>query len=109
MIKVKLYTDYKTQNIIFTMRGHAGAAPAGEDPVCAAATAYMWQFAEVVKGAEKQGWLIKKPRISIDEGKARITIRPKEQYVNTVNLLVTATATAFDWLAKQFPENVNYN
>lgn len=139
MIKVKLYKNYERKSpekIVFKMSGHAGAAPAGEDLICAAATAYMWQLVEAVKGAYKQGWLLKKPRINIngiyishyvtnndvlpsevleriaqapEDAKTRITICPKAEYVKTVNLLATMTATGFDWLAKQFPEYVKLN
>ena len=109
MIRVYIRTDVETEDIVFKAKGHAMSAPKGEDLVCAAASAYVNQLCETVKAIDRQGWLIKKPKIHVEDGKASIVYHPKEACRAIVEYLTMMTTTGFDWLEKEYPEHVKLN
>lgn len=109
MIRVFIRTDVKTGDIVFKAKGHALSAVKGEDLVCAAASAFVNQLAEAVKGFDKSGWLTKAAKIKLEDGKASIVYHPQERYRSTIEYITMMTATGFDWLQKEYPEYVKLN
>lgn len=79
MITVRFYCKPSQGSIHMTMKGHAGAAPKGEDLVCSAATMLAYTVAQAVQFMHEQGQLKKKPKISIKEGEATIIATPTEE------------------------------
>ena len=109
MIRVYIRTDVETEDIVFKAKGHAMSAPRGEDLVCAAASAYVNQLCEVVMAIDRQGWLIKKPKIKVEDGNASIIYHPKEACRTVVEYLTMMSTTGFDWLERQYPEYIKLN
>ena len=79
MIIAKFYQKNRDGSIHMTLQGHAGAAPKGEDLVCASATMMAYTVAQAVQFMFEQGMLKKKPKISIKEGNAAVIVIPKEE------------------------------
>ena len=109
MIRVFIRSSVKTGDISFKIKGHAMTAPKGEDLVCSAASAYVHQLREVIEALDRNGWLEKKAKIQVDEGKANITCKPKAGYRSNVEYIYMMTTTGFDWLQKEYPEYVKLN
>lgn len=65
-------------SICMTLKGHAGAAPKGEDLICASATTLAYTAAQAVHFFHEQGKLKRKPKIDIREGNATVIATPTE-------------------------------
>ena len=78
MITVRFYQKPSNGSIHMTLKGHAQAAPKGEDLVCASATMLAYTVAQAVQFMHEQGKLKKKPKISLKEGNATIIATPTE-------------------------------
>lgn len=59
-----------------TLTGHAGAAPRGEDLVCAGATTLAYTAAQAVLVLHQEGKLRHRPEIDISEGRAVVSAVP---------------------------------
>lgn len=58
------------------VEGHAGTAPKGEDLVCAAATAYLTQLAQLAAYMHAEGGKLKdKPKVELHEGVGEVSCR----------------------------------
>ena len=79
MITVRFYCKPNQGSIHMTMKGHAGAAPKGEDLVCSAATMLAYTVAQAVQFLNEQGMLKMKPKISIKDGEATVIATPTEE------------------------------
>lgn len=79
MITARFYQKPSQGSIHMTLKGHANAAPKGQDLVCSAATMLAYTVAQAVQFMEEQGQLRKKPKISIREGEATIIATPTEE------------------------------
>jgi uncharacterized protein YsxB (DUF464 family) len=79
MITVRFYQKPSQGSIHMTIKGHAGAAPKGEDLVCSAATMLAYTVAQAVQFMNEQGQLKKNPKISIREGEAKIIAMPTDE------------------------------
>lgn len=117
MIFVKGYTCIETGDIVFKVSGHAGYAPFGEDPICAAASAYAQQAVLIAQALYKEGKLRKRPRISIESGRAVVVMRPKCFCLSPEDMTlndefeyaeivaeVRTVVSGFDWLTKKYPK-----
>lgn len=67
-----------------SLQGHAGAAPYGQDLVCAAVSALVYALAQRLTELEKQGLLETPPRIRLASGDAEITAVAKAPYEQKV-------------------------
>ena len=81
MITARFYQKPSNGSIHMTLKGHAGAAPKGEDLVCSAATMLAYTVAQAVQFMFEQGKLKKKPKIHIRNGEAVIIATPTEDAV----------------------------
>ena len=63
-------------SIRMVLKGHAGAAPKGEDLVCAAATTLAYTAAQAVRFLHQQGKLKRAPKIDIRDGSATVIATP---------------------------------
>lgn len=74
MIIIEAKANQRKHTLKLTVKGHAGAADAGEDLICAAASAYTYQFAQVIKNYEGTGKIDQK-RVKLLSGDATISCR----------------------------------
>lgn len=78
MITARFYLKPSQGSIHMTLKGHAGAAPKGEDLICAAATMVAYMAAQAVQFLWQEGKLKKKPKIHITDGEATVIATPTE-------------------------------
>ena len=106
MITAKFYLKPSNGSIHMTLKGHAGAAPKGEDLICASATMLAYTVAQAVQFMHEQGKLKKKPKISLREGSATIIATPNEDdYAEALHTFWVAQC-GVHVLAHNYPQNV---
>ena len=106
MITIRFYQKPGDGSIHMTLRGHSGAAPKGQDPVCAAATMLAYTAAQTVQFLYEQDKLKKKPGISIRDGSAAIIAAPREDaYAEALCAFWTVQCGAHV-LARNYPQHV---
>ena len=106
MITAKFYLKPSNGSIHMTLKGHAQAAPYGEDLICASATMLAYTVAQAVQFMHEQGKLKKKPKISLKEGNATIIVTPNEDdYAEALHTFWVAQC-GIHVLAHNYPQNV---
>ena len=106
MITAKFYQKPTRGSIHMTLKGHADAAPKGEDLICASATMLAYTVAQAVQFMNEQGKLKKKPKIKIKNGEATIIATPTEEaYAETLHTFWVAQC-GVHVLAHNYPQNV---
>ena len=109
MIVAKFYQKPDNGSIHMTLKGHAQAAPKGEDLICASATMLAYTVAQAVQFMFEQGKLKKKPKVILREGRAMIVATPTEDgYAEALHTFWVAQCGAHV-LAKNYPENACLN
>lgn len=109
MVKIHFWQDKEKGSISMTVKGHAGAAPKGEDLVCASATMLVYTIAQAMTFYHEQGYLKEKPKIKIREGKSAIHVVPKEEYyAETLQSFWVAQCGAHV-LSKNYPDHAALN
>lgn len=78
MITAKFYVKPENGTIHMEIKGHARAAPKGEDLICASATMLAYTVAQAVQFLWENGKLKKRPKIHITDGRAMVIAMPKE-------------------------------
>ena len=106
MIQAKFYQKPSTGSIHMTLKGHARAAPEGEDLICASATILAYTVAQAVQFMQEQGKLKKQPKIKIRDGEATIIATPTEEgYAECLHTFWVAQC-GVHVLAHNYPQNV---
>ena len=106
MIYIRFYRKGSQGDIHMVMDGHAGAAPKGEDLICAAASMLCYTAGQAVQFLWEQGKLKCRPKIQIREGRAVIIATPKkEAEAETLYLFWVVQAGAWV-LARNYPRFV---
>jgi uncharacterized protein YsxB (DUF464 family) len=85
--------------------GHAGAAPKGQDIVCAAVSVLMQTLADAVEEMARQGQL-ETGCVRYADAELRVEAMPKPAYQETLAVLYGFAALGLDALAAQQPEYV---
>ena len=107
MITARFYLKPSNGSIHMTLKGHASAAPKGEDLICASATMLAYTVAQAVQFMHEEGKLKKKPKIRILDGEAIIIATPTEEaYAEALHTFWVAQCGAHV-LAHNYPQNVN--
>ena len=106
MIVAKFYQKPDNGTIHMTLKGHAQAAPKGEDLVCSAATMLAYTVAQAVQFLFEQGQLKKKPKILLREGSATIIATPTEEGYAPVLHTFWVAQCGIHVLAHNYPQNV---
>ena len=109
MITAKFYLKPSNGSIHMTLKGHAQAAPYGEDLICASATMLVYTVGQAVTFMYEQGQLEEKPRVSIREGKAIVVAKPKEEYFAEALHTFWVAQCGAHTLACNYPEAVSLN
>ena len=105
MIEIKFYTDIRG-GIHLTLRGHAGAAPKGEDLICAACTTQAYTAGQAVQEMDTLEKLMKRPKIRIQKGRATIVATPKENAVAEAMTVFRTVQCGARVLAHNYPKYV---
>lgn len=106
MITAKFYQKNRDGSIHMTLQGHAGAAPRGEDLVCASATMMAYTVAQAVQFMFEQGMLKKKPKIDIKQGSAVVIAIPAEECRAEVLHAFWVAQCGVHVLARNYPQHV---
>ena len=89
-----------------TLKGHAEAAPKGEDLICASATMLAYTVAQAVQFLFESNKLKKKPKIRIRDGEAIIIATPTEEaYAEALHTFWVAQC-GIHVLQHNYPKNV---
>ena len=106
MITVTLTHDQKS-GFTLTLSGHAKAAEAGRDIICASASILAYTVAQEVKNMEIRHQLAEPPLIKMESGDALIKFLPKNDaaYNDALHTLYVAEV-GFALLARNYPQYV---
>ena len=106
MIIARFYQKPSAGSIHMTIKGHANAAPKGEDLICASATMLAYTVAQAVQFLYENDKLKKKPKIKIKDGEATIIATPRsDAYAETLHTFWVAQC-GVHVLAHNYPQNV---
>lgn len=93
-------------SIHMALKGHAAAAPKGEDLICASATMLAYTVAQAVQFMFEHDKLRRKPEISIKDGSATVIATPTEDgYAEVLHTFWVAQCGAH-LLAHNYPQHV---
>ena len=107
MVVAKFAMDEKKNAVSLHVKGHAGAAPKGQDTVCASATILAYTVAQNVKMAESRGMLKYSPTIKLRDGNSIISCRAKDDdsYAELLHTFLVIQ-TGYQVLAHNYPQFV---
>lgn len=106
MITARFYQRPDRGSIHMTLKGHSGAAPRGQDLICASATMLAYTAGQAVQFLYEQDKLKRKPKISIREGRAVIIATPKEETLAEVLHTFWVIQAGMHVLAHNYPRYV---
>ena len=109
MIKIHFWRDLDKGAIHMKVKGHANAAPKGEDLVCSAATMLVYTVAQALTFMHELGQLEEKPRICIREGKALVVAKPRKDYLAEALHTFWVAQCGAHVLSKNYPEYIALN
>lgn len=89
--------------------GHAGAAPRGQDLICAAVSTLVLTAAEAARMLEGQGYLAGPPLIRLKPGKALILMTPHKQVLAEAALCLWTVQAGLCRLARLYPRHIRIN
>ncbi len=92
--------------ILMDVKGHAGFAELGKDPVCAGASVLAMTVAQCAEDMYGYGKLQKKPAIMIRNGRVRVVVKPEPEYYHEALHLYWIAYTGMRLLAESYPENM---
>ncbi len=94
---------YEPEEYSLRVEGHTGAAPAGEDLICAAASALAWTL---VRAAIKRSEY--RPRLFIDREQAVVDVQcfPEESAESDCRYLFEIIAGGFAVIEEHDPEHI---
>ena len=95
--------EEKDGKLTLTMKGHAGQAVFGKDIVCSAASILAYTVAQFVHTAGKEGNLVLRPIIDLDEGSAFISCEPWKDSYATIKGVYLFAEVGFKLLANDYP------
>lgn len=106
MIRAEFFTNEDAGSISLRLSGHAGAAEAGKDIVCAASSILAYTVAQAIQFMHEQGAMQKKPHIRLKEGDTIIVAKPKEEsYAEALHTFFVAQV-GFHLLSHNYPQYV---
>lgn len=106
MITARFYFRPDKGSVHMILRGHAGAAPKGEDLVCASASMLAYALGQAVELLYEQGLLARRPRIRIREGSAVIAATPRAGALAETLLTFWVIQAGAYVLCRNFPQYV---
>ena len=92
--------------ISMTVRGHAGFAELGKDPVCAGASVLAMTVAQCVDNMHCEGKLKKKPSITVRNGRVSVVAKPKPEHFSEALHTFYVGEIGMQILSEVYPESV---
>jgi len=108
MIEAKFEIGKETGYIAMTVRGHAGFAELGKDPVCAGASTLAMTVAQCIQSMGESGKLQKKPNIVIRGGRVSVTAKPKKEHFAEALHSFYVGEIGMQLLAESYPDHVRF-
>lgn len=105
MIQIKFH-NYPDGRMELRVSGHAGSAPKGEDLVCAAVSILVYTAATCLQEAWLRGKLQVQPEILLQEGFARIRVKPMAHHRAAAQQIFSVVRCGMEILAGSFPHHV---
>lgn len=105
MISIK-FEETDKNTLIFTCKGHAGQAERGQDIVCASASILAYTLAQNIFFLQEKGKLKSKPRVTLRDGEAYISCRPKRNDFDEVLHTFFVVQLGYFLLAHNYPQYV---
>ena len=99
--------SYNEDCISLKLTGHAGAAEEGKDTICSAASILAYTVAQTVKFMAFKGFLLRKPHITLREGKALITAFPTAEGYEEVFHTFFVAQVGYELLQHNYPDFVS--
>lgn len=93
--------------LTFRLSGHSGAAPAGEDLICAGVTTLAYALAQTVSDHAARGALTEVPQMILSSGKAIISATPKEKFRDTLQGAFQMAINGIKLLATHYPDHIS--
>ena len=106
MIIARFELDEERGSLTLRVSGHAGAAKAGEDIVCASASILAYTLAQTMKVDRTAGRLRYEPRIKLHDGDAVVTVRPTSEWTGAVLAEWFVVLNGYLLLAHNYPQYV---
>ena len=100
------YSD-KDHEHVLTLRGHAGAAPKGEDLICAGVTTLVEALAACLLDMRKKK-LTHKCLLSLGDGVAAFDVIGGEGAKDLVAGAFSTTVAGLQWLSDNYPDFVKF-
>lgn len=94
--------------IAMTVKGHAGFAELGKDPVCAGASVMAMTVAQCIQHMGEEGKLQKKPSIVIRNGRVTVTAKPKTDHFQEAFHIFYVGEVGMQILAESYPTHVQF-
>ena len=90
-----------------TVKGHAGFAELGKDPVCAGASVIAMTVAQCIQFMQEDGKLQKKPSIVIRNGRTTVTAKPKPEHWAEAFHIFYIAEIGMQLLSEAYPEHAS--
>lgn len=104
-----MLVTYDRANHRVTITGHANAGEKGKDLVCSAASILAWTLASNVANLhDSDPKSFRRVTIKMDEGDTVVEISPVHDAAVVATLVFDTVCAGFELLAKQYPENIEY-
>ena len=94
---------YGRRGLTLDLRGHALSAPAGQDLVCAAASALAFTAAAALEDEAERFY----PRVVLRPGELRISCEPAEGSRRACRRLMDTIWIGFELLSRDYPDCVS--
>lgn len=103
-----IVAEYETRHNRLTVKGHAGAAPKGEDLICAGVTTLVEALNVALEDLDKRGWLAS-GEARLEEGEAYFQAYGDQGAKEVVHGVFLNTVSGLRWLEANFPDYVRVN
>lgn len=92
--------------IRLTIKGHSGAAPAGQDLICAGVTALAYAAAQSIKSLYEGGKVEDTPMVYLTPGEAEIAAKPVRAHQQEVRTALWTVQCGLRVLAESYPKHI---
>lgn len=106
MTTARFQLEMESGSLIMDVRGHAGFAELGKDPVCAGASVLAMTVAQCVYEMGRRGKLKKKPNVKIRNGRVTVVAKPEPEYFHEALHLFWIGQVGMQLLEESYPEHI---
>lgn len=98
--------EQRGQTLTLRLRGHAGAAPAGQDLICAGVTTLAYALAQTVADHAARGQLGQEPQLQLSAGDALICAEPSPAFYEAVRGAFEMANAGLKLLSRHYPDHI---